>query len=157
MIGTPGSGKTTLLRDLSRQLSTGRNAAQVSIVDERSEIAACVNGVPQLNVGAAADVLDGLPKSEAIPWLVRALSPQVIVTDELNGEQEAAVISDAVSCGVSVCASVHGASLQDAARRPALAGLMAKRVFGMYAVLAAEGGGQISALYDRTGNPVCIS
>ncbi len=157
LIGAPGTGKTTLLRDIARQLASGRDAVQVSIVDERSEIAACVNGVPQLDVGASADVLDGLPKSEAIHWLVRAMSPQVIITDELNGDRDVSAILDAASCGISVCASVHGASLQDAASRPALAGLMARRVFGMYAVLAAEGGGCITALYDRTGNPVrCI-
>lgn len=154
LIGAPGTGKTTLLRDLARQLASGRNALQVSIVDERSEIAACVNGVPQLDVGASTDVLDSMPKAIAIPWLVRSMSPQVIVTDELGNEQDAAAIWDAAACGIAICASVHGTSLQDAASRPALAGLMARRVFGLYAVLSAAGGGCISALYDRMGNPV---
>ncbi len=154
IIGTPGSGKTTMLRDLARQLSSGRNARQVAIVDERSELAACVEGVPQLDVGDCADVLDGLPKAEAIPWLVRAMSPQTIITDELGGDLDAAAVLDAHHCGVGVCASVHGASLQDAASRPALAALMARRVFDLYAVLSSEGGGQIAALHDRMGNPL---
>lgn len=154
IIGTPGSGKTTMLRDLARQLSSGRNAQQVAIVDERSELAACVEGVPQLNVGDCADVLDGLPKAEAIPWLVRAMSPQIIITDELGGDADASAVLDAHHCGVGVCASVHGASLQDAASRPALAALMARRVFDLYAVLSPEGGGQLAALHDRMGNPL---
>lgn len=154
IIGVPGSGKTTLLRDLARQLSCGRTARQVAIVDERSEIAACVKGAPQLDVGESTDVLDNLRKADAIPWLVRSMSPQVIITDELNGSEDAEAIMDAASCGVSVCASVHGASLTDAARRPALATLMARRVFGLYAVLSPAGGGQICALYDRSGNPL---
>lgn len=152
VIGPPGSGKTTLLRDLAQQLASGRNAIQLSIVDERSEIAACVNGVPQLHVGLSSDVLDGLPKSIAIPWLVRSLSPKVIITDELIGEQETSVILDAVSSGISICASVHGTSLQDAARRPPIAAMMSHRIFGMYAVLSSADSGHISALYDRTGN-----
>lgn len=154
IIGTPGSGKTTMLRDLARQLASGRNARQVAIVDERSELAACVEGVPQLDIGACADVLDGLPKGEAIPWLVRAMAPQIIITDELGSDADAAAVLDAHHCGVGVCASVHGTSLQDAASRPALAALMARRVFDLYAVLSPEGGGQIISLHDRMGNPL---
>ena len=154
IIGAPGSGKTTLLRDLARQLASGRQAVQLALVDERSELAACVHGVPQLDVGQCCDVLDGLPKVEAIPWLVRSMSPQVIITDELSSETDAAALLDAASCGTAVCASVHGTSLQDAARRPALAALMARRLFGLYAVLAPEGGGCVTALYDRAGSPI---
>ncbi|MDD6051875.1 MAG: ATPase, T2SS/T4P/T4SS family [Clostridiales bacterium] len=154
IIGAPGTGKTTMLRDLARQLSTGRSARQVAIVDERSELAACVTGVPQLNVGDAADVLDGLPKRDALPWLIRAMSPQVIVTDELSGPEDASAVLEAMGCGAFICASAHGSSLQEAASRPALATLMARRAFHLYAVLSPEGGGQLSALYDRTGSPL---
>lgn len=154
IIGAPGSGKTTMLRDLARQFGSGRDALQIAIVDERSEFAACVSGVPQLDVGDSTDVLDGLRKRDALPWLVRAMSPQVIITDELGGTEDASAVLDAMSCGVAVCASVHGASLQEAASRPALAALMARRAFSLYAVLAPEGGGRIAALYDRTGSPL---
>ncbi len=151
IIGVPSSGKTTLLRDLARQIG---NTRQVAVVDERSEIAACVNGVPQLDVGAFTDVLDGLSKREAMPWLIRSMSPDTIITDELSGPEDAAAVLDAQSCGVAVCASVHGASLQDAASRPALAALMARRAFDLYAVLSTETVGRIAALYDRTGSPL---
>lgn len=154
VIGPPGSGKTTLLRDLTRQLSTGRDARQVAVIDERGELAACIGGVPQLDIGTSADVLEGMQKQEAVPWLIRSMAPQVIVTDELAGGDDAAAILDAQACGSSVIASVHGSSLNDAAARPALATLMSRRVFDCYAVLSPEGGGQIAALFDRTGSPV---
>lgn len=154
IIGAPGSGKTTMLRDLARQYASGRSAYQVSVIDERSEIAACVNGVPQLDVGDSTDVLDGLRKTEAFPWLIRSMAPQVIITDELSSPEDASAILEAHACGVKVCASAHGASLQDAASRPALAALMSRRVFDLYAVLSPEGGGRIAALYDRTGSPL---
>lgn len=154
IIGAPGTGKTTILRDLARQFSSGRSAVQTAIVDERSEIAACVGGIPQLDVGDSTDVLDGLDKTEALPWLIRSMSPQLIITDELSGAEDAAAIMDAIACGAAVCASVHGTNLQEVARRPALATLMARRAFDLYAVLASEGGGRIAAIYDRLGSPV---
>lgn len=152
LIGAPGSGKTTLLRDLACQLSGGKHARQVAVVDERGELAACVGGVPQLNIGDASDVLDGLPKSEAIPWLIRSMSPEVIVTDEIACAEDASALMDALACGCAICASVHGTSLSDAARRPAVASMMAQRCFTRYAVLSAEGGGLIDALYDASGS-----
>ncbi len=154
IIGTPGSGKTTLLRDAARQLASGAHPRQLAVVDERSELAACVQGVPQLDVGSTADVLDGLSKPEAMRWLIRSMGPQIIVTDELGGAEDASAVLDAVHAGVTVCASVHAASLADAASRPALAGLMSRRIFAVYAVLDAEGGGRIAALHDRSGQVI---
>lgn len=154
IIGPPGSGKTTLLRDLTRQLASGRKARQVAVVDERSELAACVGGIPQLDIGERADVLEGLRKQEAFSWLLRSMSPEIIVTDELGSDTDAAAVLEAANSGVAVCASAHGTSLQDAAARPALAALMSRRVFDLYAVLSPEGGGQIAGLYDRMGSPL---
>ena len=38
--------------------------------------------------------------------------------------------------------------------RPALAALMSRRVFDLYAILSPEGGGQLAGLYDRMGTPL---
>lgn len=157
IIGPPASGKTTLLRDLSRQLSSGRHALQTAVIDERGELAASVHGVAQLDVGEAADVLDGLDKTAAVSWLIRSMSPQVIITDELAAAPDVAAVMDAIACGAAVMASVHGSSLNEVASRPAMAALMASRAFQHYAVLSPEGGGRVVALYDRTGSPVRLS
>lgn len=152
LIGPPGSGKTTLLRDLARQLAS--SAHQIAVIDERGELAACVASVPQLDVGTGSDVLEGLSKAQAVSWLIRAMNPDAIITDELAGPEDAAALLDAHGSGCAIFASVHGASLADAAARPALAGMMARRVYAHYAVLSPEGGGRIIALHDRSGNPL---
>ena len=154
LIGPPGSGKTTLLRDLTRQLSGAR---QTALIDERGELAACVLGVPQLDVGRCTDVLEGLDKPSAISWLLRSMAPDLIITDEVADERDAAALMEAQACGCTVFASVHGASLTDAAARPALAALMARRAFRHYAVLSAQDAGQIVSVQDRVGNPVMLT
>ncbi|NLY11966.1 MAG: stage III sporulation protein AA [Firmicutes bacterium] len=109
LISPPGCGKTTLLRDICRQLSDSER--QVVIVDERSEIAACYHGVPQLDVGLRTDVLDGCPKAEGIRIVLRGMAPQVIVTDEIGHPDDGVALADIARAGVKVIASCHGESL----------------------------------------------
>lgn len=156
IIGPPGSGKTTLLRDLARLHSSGRQARQTAIIDQRGELAACVHGVPQLDVGENCDVLDGCSKPEAVSWLIRSMAPQLIITDELADAEDAAAVLDAMACGASVIASCHGVSLSEVANRPAMAALMARRAFHHYVLLQPEGGARIAAIYDRAGSPVKV-
>lgn len=60
------------------------SGVSVSVVDERSELAGSVNGVPQLDVGCRTDVLDGCPKSEGIRMMIRSMAPQVVAADEIG-------------------------------------------------------------------------
>ena len=109
----PGVGKTTLLRDCARCLSDGIGVSRpfkVAIADERNEISGSFDGAPVLDVGMRTDVMAGIPKSAAMPMLIRSMAPEVIITDELSGAQEAQSISEAVKRGVAVIASVHAGS-----------------------------------------------
>lgn len=105
----PGVGKTTLLRDMAREISDtyGR---KVCIVDERSELAGCVDGVPYFNVGLRTDVIDNCPKAQGMVMAIRSLSPQVLITDELGCEKDYEAVYKAMYSGVFVAASVHALS-----------------------------------------------
>ncbi len=109
-ISPPGVGKTTLLRDIARLISKkeGRPSFKTAIVDTRGEIAACHNGMPQLDVGYRCDVFDNAPKGEAVMSLIRSMSPQVIITDELGNESDCRALNEALRCGVKIIASSHG-------------------------------------------------
>ncbi len=147
IVSPPGFGKTTLLRDAARQLSDGGLA--VTLVDERSEIAACARGVPTLNVGENTDVLDGCPKAEGMRLALRAMNPRVLVTDELGGPEDAAAVAEAARCGVTVLASAHGRSYRDLSLRPPLQSALSSGVFERVAVLT--GVGRIGAVLDGKG------
>lgn len=114
IISPPMMGKTTLLRDIARQLSSSVN---VCIIDERSEIAACVNSVPSFDVGARTDIIDSLAKAQAITMAVRSLSPDVILTDEIGSQNDCNALYDAAKSGVGFVASIHAKNKLDAMQR----------------------------------------
>ncbi len=140
IISPPRCGKTTILRDLARQLSTGIpkfkfTGVQVGIVDERSEIAACNRGVPTVNVGQRTDVLDGCPKAEGMLMLVRSMSPQLIITDEIGRQEDVTAVQEALNAGVNVIASAHAATVEELLYRPFVRELVENKLFDRYVLL----------------------
>lgn len=114
VISPPMMGKTTLLRDIARQLSQFMN---VCIIDERNEIAACVNSVSSFDVGIRTDIIDSAPKPQAIAMAIRSLSPNVIVTDEIGSIEDCNALFDAAKSGVGFVASIHAQNKSDAMQR----------------------------------------
>lgn len=105
IISPPECGKTTLLRDIARNLSNMRK--KVSIADERGEIAASFDGFSGYDMGDLCDIMTDIPKSDAMLMLLRSMSPEVIVTDELGKKEDVAAVAEIVNSGVSVVATVH--------------------------------------------------
>ncbi|OKO91175.1 stage III sporulation protein AA [Geobacillus proteiniphilus] len=132
IIGSPQTGKTTLLRDAARLISSGMGripAQKVAIVDERSEIAGCVKGIPQFSFGPRLDVLDACPKAEGMMMMIRSMSPDVMVVDEIGREEDSEAVLEAANAGVSVWTTVHGRNIQDVWQRPTLGPVMEQKVF----------------------------
>lgn len=112
--GVPASGKTTILRDLCRLLGS---RYKVSLIDERSEIAAVYSGVPQNDVGINTDVFDGYSKADGLETAVRVMSPDIIIFDEAGSQNEFGYMEHAMNCGIRICASIHASSIEDIKRR----------------------------------------
>lgn len=143
IISPPRCGKTTLLRDIARQISCGIPrlqlcGKQIGIVDERSEIGACIDGIPSLDLGFRTDVLDGCPKAQGMLMLIRSMAPDVIITDELGREEDAAAICEALHAGVSVVASAHGRTIQDSFSRPYIGELIKNQYFDRIIILSGQ-------------------
>ena len=146
ILSEPGAGKTTVLRDAARQLSA--LGLQVGVADERGEIAASVNGVPRLDVGDNTDVMGGCAKCRAMELMIRAMSPQVLITDEIATREDAAAVMDASGCGIRVIASAHAGSAAEIARRRDISGIIAAGAFDRVLLLKRRGAER--RLYDIT-------
>mgnify|MGYP000868548702 CR=1 FL=1 len=149
IVSPPQQGKTTLLRDVARAVSAGdwRHPAaagwrgrKVGIVDERSEIAACENGVPTFDLGPRCDVLDACPKAEGMMMLIRSMSPEVIAVDEIGRPEDAAALREALHAGVRVVATAHASGIDDVLSRPVLRELAGEGLFRVYVILSRTGG-----------------
>ncbi len=142
LLSPPGVGKTTLLRDIARQLSdggAGRRGYKTAIADERSELAGTADGVPLLDVGIRTDVMDGCPKADAMERMLRSMSPEVIITDELGSAADTEAVCRASAGGVCVIASAHGGSIGDAERKAYLAPLLKNGCFRQVLLLSRQG------------------
>ena len=144
ILAPPGKGKTTLLRDLIRGISYGEGcpALRVGLADERGEVAAVWEGRPMLDVGPHTDVMDGCPKSIGMMTLLRGMSPQVLAVDEITHEEDAKALLQAVGCGVSLLATVHGESAADLRRRQVFRRLVQEGVFERFILIDGVGRGR---------------
>ncbi|MDY3282629.1 stage III sporulation protein AA [Dysosmobacter sp.] len=143
ILSPPGGGKTTLLRDLIRCLSYGtaeRPGLRVALADERGEVAVMLRGLPQMDIGPRTDVLEGCPKAEAVPMLLRAMNPQVAAVDEITAREDLRAMTMAANCGVGLLATIHAASVEELRHKPLYAELLAARVFTFAVVIRREAG-----------------
>ncbi|SNR86698.1 stage III sporulation protein AA [Anaerovirgula multivorans] len=154
IISPPQCGKTTLLRDIIRNISHGipylnLKGLKVSVVDERSEIAACYQGVPQNDLGLRTDILDACPKAQGMMMLIRAMSPEVIATDEIGREDDSRAIHEALLAGIKLITTVHGKSLEDALSKQVIGDLLKEGTFQRIIILSNKKGvGTVEKIID---------
>jgi stage III sporulation protein AA len=109
------------------------------VVDERCEIGAVSDGIPQNNLGLCCDILSGYPKGEGILTAVRTLSPQVIICDEIGAQDEVTGMLDGLRCGVKIIASAHAQTLDELLCKKQIVRLLGEDAFaGIFMLESAD-------------------
>lgn len=157
IVSPPGAGKTTILKDISMQISSGINklnfeAINTGIVDERGEIAALYKGIPQNNIGMKVDVLDNVSKGIGMKMLVRSMSPQVIIADEIGGQEDVEAINYVMCSGCKGIFSAHGEKIEDLYLNIFLKQLLIGHVFEIIIFLDSNEKGKIKMVYTLNMN-----
>ena len=136
IVGEPSSGKTTILRDLASRLSDKEfGYLRICIVDERGEIAATSCGIASKSLGIGCDVLDGFPKAEGMMLALRSMSPDIIVCDEIGGDEDIKAIENIVNSGVNIIATIHSDDFSHLTKRPQFSRLMQTGAFDLAIIL----------------------
>ena len=143
-----------MLRDVIRQVSNGTvwgRGISVSVVDERSELASCFHGIPQLDLGIRTDVLDGCPKAQGMVMMIRSMAPGAIAVDEIGTREDLVALKDVMKCGCKILATVHGAGVEDLRKKPVVKEFIEEKMFERYVVLQRlPVPGTVSGVFDDT-------
>jgi len=157
IISPPKCGKTTILRDIGKTLS--EKGKKISIIDERSEIAASYLGVPQMKVGIRTDVLDNCLKCEGMIMAIRSLSPEVLICDEIGTIKDVEALQMAFNSGVNIIVTLHGSNIKDLLYRKVFEELIANNVLERVIILGnSKGVGTIEGVFSllKGGEKICL-
>lgn len=151
IVSPPGCGKTTLLRDIIRQISNGIktlgiNGKNVSLIDERGEIASCYEGAPTLDIGIRTDVMSNIDKSTGMSMVIRSMAPDIIATDEIGSAKDILAIKAAILSGVKVIFTMHGDSLKSVLENTNVKELIDMNVFSKIILLSS---GKIPGIVEK--------
>ena len=139
IMSAPGLGKTTILRDLSRQISE-KTLKNILVCDERGEISSG-------KIGKTCDVIKFAEKSTSFEVGIRALRPDVLITDELS-VSDCHLAKKVINAGVNVVATAHVDSFE-------LLPSEYVGIFERYVLLEKGKIGVVKMIYDEKGCEVC--
>lgn len=142
IVSPPAKGKTTILKDLARKFNEYTDYS-VLIIDERGEFG-------QIS-GENIDLIKFSDKNYALNYAIRSMSPHIVITDELQTQDDWKSADQATTGGIKIIASCHGKDTEDLQKKE----YFKKNVFERYVFLDAEKpAGTVKEIYDKDFKPL---
>lgn len=135
LLSPPGLGKTTILKDLITNISQ-KTLKNILICDERGELC-------DEDIGPTCDRIVYANKSVAFEAGIRAMRPDVIITDEII-DADIVAIRKIIHSGVIVIATAHLNSIEVVKKS-------GMDLFDYYVVLDANQIGKVQFIYNNAG------
>ena len=105
-------------------------------------------GVPQNDVGEYTDIIDNVPKSIGINMLLRSMSPQIIICDEVGSKEDIDAIEKMTCSGVKGIFTAHAKSVNEIFQNNNLKRLIELKLVRKIIVLDSEQKGKIKEVFD---------
>ena len=154
IVSIPGMGKTTILKDLIRRISDGKvkglSSYTVGVVDERMELSSSFDGENQIYLGEKTDVITNVNKDKGMKMLIRSMSPEVLVVDEIGTKEDIEVIKYGITSGVKGIFTAHGDSLENLLLNPIIENLINLNIIERIIVLDSFVKGKIYKVYKNS-------
>lgn len=84
--------------------------------------------------------------------MIRSMSPDVLIVDEIGRKEDAEAIQEAVHAGIKLLMTTHGSSLEEIKKRPSLQEILKQQIFERFIVLNRNAGpGTITHILDKNG------
>ena len=93
------------------------------------------------------DVIDNMPKAEAIRILVRSMCPDIITCDEIGSIEDINAIDYAMCSGVKGIFTAHGKNIDEINQNSELSKLLNKHIFERIIFLNPEKRGDAKCIY----------
>ena len=166
IFAAPGVGKTTYLRDMIRVLSSGESSncgtepsfgsgMKICVIDERSEIAACIHGKPQNDLGKRTDVLDACPKEIGMKMVLRTMSPEIIAVDEIGKKEEFDLLEQMRCSGVKILGTLHAGDMEEVLRNQMIqTGLKSGAIERFVELIRTTNGHRVFRIYNEKGEKI---
>ncbi len=121
----------------------------VGVVDERGELSSMHRGKVENDLGIRTDVLNNITKSVGIEMLVRSMSPQVIVADEIGNINDIDAINYALCSGVKGIFTAHGNNIDTLRLNPIFKKIIELNLFEKIIFLNAKEKGKIAGICTK--------
>lgn len=100
-------------------------------------------GIPQNDIGIYTDVIDNVPKPIGINMLIRSMSPQIIVCDEIGSKEDVLSIERAVCSGVKGIFTAHASTIEEALQNINLKKIIDSKLIKKVIILDSNKKGQV--------------